>query len=759
MSSLDFLSNLAKKVSNMTLKPSAKIASKKTTKKHFTHTNNIIMKRGTYKGYYGFVYEFFPAKYEVEIDEESYVPVIRYGQKKIGETFLTEFGNAKVLNRIPTLYGIKVDNEEIRFPREDLLHITYDSKNNKLLLINSVSFENEDKLCKGIVLDIKGNSEKEMLDNLSKAIKTGIYNIQNKSTIDIKCHNTEYYFVITKPQQASLINHQGQYGTLLRVIDEQYHITYKKRIMLSMTEVTKTNKKSIAIKKGPYKNKTGYIISKHVAYLTVYIDAIGRRVNNHMVKEGDKFVQKPITPNDVFYMDLKLKNNNFFEVKTILDNGNMIGLEKTYNDFIPREISMNDIAAQQPGFSFTEVQHVSFIETDKFQSDTDESLVVNDDDDDDNVSAIDYNEELLDEIIEDPVQFQHTFKDTERTSFVPKQLTKEESEIKTKIDNILNTFGIADDINVYDIIEESKQSILKIKTQLKNAKISFWKGSDEKYVIAVLVLYQIIKKGYTSLIGGETVLNYIAVLSNKKYFHAKDVAQSVFLTNGWSNHFTVNTNITNALYKSKSFQDLYKIVFENCHKVLQTFFGNIDIHTSNILHYSQLIPLGGPKKSNARMLLTVKDIVNNNIPSTANSVLWGIEYRDTLEKYQRNLVKVINHPKANKTTQIVYEYVLDNLENAPIILANWKNTNLKIDNLKKDTLSKTFEKLMQEITRIYNDSTNKRKERIETIEQNKESLKKRRRDIYEQNELLGKFASLDLDLDLESNTSLKKTRR
>lgn len=751
MSSLDFLSNLAKKVSNMTLKP--KVSSKKTTKKTFTHTNNIIMKRGTYKGYYGYVYEYFPAKYEVEIDEENYVPVIRYGKKQMNETFLSEFGNAKVLNTIPTLYGIKVDNEEIRFPREDLLHITYDDKSNNLMMINSTSIEGDTKMCKGMLLDIKGTTEKDMLNNLSKAIKSGVFTIQNKSFTNIKCNRPEYFFITQKPTQASLINHQGQYGTLLRVIDEQYHIIYKKRIMVSKSEFIKHGKTNLTIKKGPYKNKKGSLISKHLAHLTIYIDAIGRKVNTHMVKDGERFVQRAITPDDVFYMDLKLKNNNFFEVKSILDNGNIVGIERTSTDYVPREISLNDILSQQPGFSFNEVQQADYIQNEQFQSDSQESDDMEDEDEEDNVSNIDYNEELLDEAIEDTVQFQPTFKDTERTSFIPKQLSKEEAEIKTKIDNIFNMFGISDDINIYDLIEQTKQSIDKIKSELKSAKISFWKGSDGKYIIAVLALYQFIKKGFTSF---HTVTNYLEVLANKKYFHHKDVAQSIFLINGWSNAFTTNTNITNSLYKSKDFSSLYKMVFENCHKVLQTYFGNIDIHASNVIHYSELIPLGGPKKSDIKMIITVNDIINNNIPVSATSVLWGIEYRNVLDKYKRNLVKVINHPEANKTTKIVYEYVVDNLENAPIILAKWKNTNLKIDNLKKDTLSKTFERLMQEIMHIYKNVTNQRKERVELIEKEKETLRKRRREIYEQNEMLGKFASLDLDTELD-NTS-KRTK-
>ena len=91
MSSTNLLQELAQQISTgLTIKeketPKKEIVTK--SKKSFKHSSNIILKKGTYKGYLGYVQEFKPQQYEVEMYEQDFISEMEYGKREIGEVYI-----------------------------------------------------------------------------------------------------------------------------------------------------------------------------------------------------------------------------------------------------------------------------------------------------------------------------------------------------------------------------------------------------------------------------------------------------------------------------------------------------------------------------------------------------------------------------------------------------------------------------------------------------------------------------------------------
>jgi hypothetical protein len=104
MSAIQYLNVMTKKIAKDETKPSSSNVVQKKEKKQFKHGSNVIMKLGTYKGYYGYVYDFYPAKVEVEIEDQQYINAEVYGKKKIGSTIVTEFGDSTIIDKKKKMY-------------------------------------------------------------------------------------------------------------------------------------------------------------------------------------------------------------------------------------------------------------------------------------------------------------------------------------------------------------------------------------------------------------------------------------------------------------------------------------------------------------------------------------------------------------------------------------------------------------------------------------------------------------------------------
>lgn len=763
---------------------------KKQQKKKFTHGKNVIMKTGTYKGYYGFVYDFFPAKYEIKIEDKQY----------ISKNALDQFTNASIIEEIPKLYVINIskNQKEIRMPGSALMTIVaykdndtiqlanYNDLNEnecELILINTPSnlISEFQKLQIDTTSDLFTNVEKEntfdeksyinkLLDNLSEQIRAGDLKPQK----NIKCNKSkiispQYYFVLYKSNNPNDPNYQGEYGTLTRVIDEQYFIKYSRSVLLAKGDIKEFKAdKTVVLKNVAYKDKMATFVKKHPAYLSIFIDVIGKNVTSHLIEINGKYVHRHITPNDVFYMDILLKNGRLFEVKDIYDD-KIVGIEKA-DKYIPREITENDIESYQPGFIlssnisesgpsaeeesnefvYEEGVEEKYIDEDEDQEqDFDQEM--DESEEDEGAQDADEYMKIFEEGDGEEKEFKSSYKDVERTFFATTELTKKQQEIKNKIDTILSIYGLNEDISVYNMITLIEQTIENFQNLLQKANIVFWKGTDEKFIIATVVLHEIVKKGYGSSISSpkqDLLTKYTSDLSEKKKFiNKKDIDQSIFLNNNWTNLFTVNENIVNSLIKSKDYQQLYKLILENTLKIIENFIGKVNLENRYMIKEEDLIPLG-KKKVEIVKIIYPKDLIIGNIPETAERILWGSNFTKLITQYKESIANKINSTTSN-TNKIVYEYILNNLERAPFALKeleeNIKNTNLKIEELKYTTLKTIYEQLLDKIRKILKLKETEKETTQQTLQQEKEKMLKRRREILKQKELIEDLENLEID--------------
>jgi flagellar biosynthesis regulator FlaF len=184
---------------------------------------------------------------------------------------------------------------------------------------------------------------------------------------------------------------------------------------------------------------------------------------------------------------------------------------------------------------------------------------------------------------------------------------------------------------------------------------------------------------------------------------------------------------------------------------------NLDIQPKK---QESLTVLGKRKyEDEPRKRITVKDIFTKNVTPDANKILWGIAYQPLLDKYKSKLIEKINDPNSNKTTKLVYDYVLQNLERGLFAVEEIKKlsneSKSQIDILKFDKMSKIWQSLLNDAKIIYNKLEKEKVSKIQEIEKEKEALKLKRETIS----AAKKLKSIELSDDEDDLTELKSDKK
>jgi flagellar biosynthesis regulator FlaF len=123
------------------------------------------------------------------------------------------------------------------------------------------------------------------------------------------------------------------------------------------------------------------------------------------------------------------------------------------------------------------------------------------------------------------------------------------------------------------------------------------------------------------------------------------------------------------------------------------------------------------------------------------------------------LIEKINDPNSNKTTKLVYDYVLQNLERGLFAVEEIKKlsneSKSQIDILKFDKMSKIWQSLLNDAKIIYNKLEKEKVSKIQEIEKEKEALKLKRETIS----AAKKLKSIELSDDEDDLTELKSDKK
>lgn len=136
-------------------------------KKSYIHGINVIFKNGIYKGYHGFVSDFFPATYELTKSGHAFIEAEKYGElKPIGTKIPTEFGES-IIERIilrGTLKSVMTGSQFQTLTK----FIIYKDQNDGIVKLGQIL--DKDKL--------KQNANEEQL--IKKSIAESILDINNE---------------------------------------------------------------------------------------------------------------------------------------------------------------------------------------------------------------------------------------------------------------------------------------------------------------------------------------------------------------------------------------------------------------------------------------------------------------------------------------------------------------------------------------------------------------------------------------------------
>lgn len=204
-------------------------------------------------------------------------------------------------------------------------------------------------------------------------------------------------------------------------------------------------------------------------------------------------------------------------------------------------------------------------------------------------------------------------------------------------------------------------------------------------------------------------------------------------------------------------------MFFNCNAVLQNLTPaneRIDITKKIGAEKIEMYPVG-IREEIVRTIIYSKDVLANDIPASAEKIIWGPLFQPIIDEYKVEITNKINNAKT-QITKDVYKYVLDNLEQAPIELRSLKN-NSKIKNKKvaekgRERLEIVFNSLLEEIRKKQNAIESERRELV-TQEMEKLQRVMNIRNIIGESARLSRLSLGDTDKDIEIDLIPKKKRK
>ena len=736
----------------------------------FSHGSMIILKKGYYKGYRGYVLEHYPERIDIRLEYIDYVFMKPFGTLKIGSVIMTTYGKSIIMNKIEKLYVIKTDEEELRMSSTYLIKLVYIK--NQLMIIK----ENSKKNYK-INLKLNQSTLDQMLIELSKVVKNKKLSevISEEIETEITYFEDEYYMIIANSENQNDKQYIGKYGKCIGIIDPQYMIKYD-RIVRVDRKLVEINDQSVLIKKGQYKNKVGKLVKIYKASLNVYIDALNKSFVKHLVFENGLFKEKNIEVDDVFYCDIVLKDDTTINVKKV-NNEVICGVNRNHKTI---SFKRDEIKVFLPGFKIKNDINENDVTNDDINNEQeflqDEDVEKNDDeknDDEDDKERTDYeenenndnhNEEKEDQF-QDEVEMKQSFKDIERCGFMDRSFSKVEKEILSNIDKVIKFLSYPDHfVNKYTLLDKIKESLKVMREDLERININRWKTSDMKYVISNLVIYDCIKNSENDI-----TYNYFTTQVEKLYkvgyLSKTDISGATFLRTEIEKDI-INTCFglviissdeskrLKSLYKESKYLEIIVKIMENCGLILQEWFGKI-ILNNNMSNQIEILSVKNERsmKDYPKYFITTNDILTGNIPETSRNILWGPHSNRLVNVWKNGLNKKMDGCM-NEEKKSIYKYVIDNFDKAPFMRDYTPKDDF--EKIKYKELMKTFVKFIEQLREYVNLKNSEKLVELQERNKEKERVNKKRREISDLNNLNVDLDDLMLD---DKNINKKKIRR
>lgn len=484
-------------------------------------------------------------------------------------------------------------------------------------------------------------------------------------------------------------------------------------------------------KRNKHYGKTGKIVKTIAGKYVLYINAIGRQTQYNTKITDGKYSQEKFDKKDLFFMDVVLQNDNYFQVKKVLKNGNFVGYEKNETGrLLYREISQAEIKEFSKGFSVFGTIGEDF-------SEVDENMQIE--------------KELLEEQDEEQ-EFVSSYKDVERIAFTGENMTNKQKQIKNNINKIFELFSLPQSNNIFKLISDIESANKLLKEKLSEKGIQLQIKTDEKFIIGVLTYYFLLEQNIYNI----EYENYVSSLIDKKIIRATPNTKSVFLIPDWSDTFSVKRENLDLLTPNQ----LARLIFSNCDKFLSFWFDKTadqQIKSPEL----ELIPLGKVEKQEIYPVTITSIVRQESIPDETKNIIWSEPYISILKNYKRELLEKLKN-KTRKSTQDVYKFVYDNLQNGILILNKLsKEIEKESDKEKSKILTrnqKYLEKYWNEVFSLVKDQYEIEKKnkdlKIKKLQEQKTEDLKRRETAIERKRLTRRLEEIDIS-DSDKNAKEK----
>lgn len=445
----------------------------------------------------------------------------------------------------------------------------------------------------------------------------------------------------------------------------KYLVSCKKPVLFAKKNI-KIRGNKVNIIKGEMKGEIGELIKEHKAKLLVSLEAEGTRVMKFM------------DTNDIFYTDILLKNGKYFQVSRIeMDKEKKY---KIYGNEISgksKVITMSDIKKMMSGMDISDKKVVEETIGDEIEYVSENISEGTSEDASEETSETDE----LEMYQEEPEDFKTSFRDIERTEIITQQLNIIQRGYYDMIKMILDINGESiENINAYDIIDNIDIVVDKLNKIIKNENINFdISGSkiDMKILVSLLVAYEMVK----SELIFEGYQTYIKNLFDKNFFYnTLDELMVSFLLRKDNTVFKCDNKTLRDFYKSKRYYNIVENIILCFNDVLRKIL-DVPIDITKIKFSVVELEKVERIEKDKRRIITLEDIIKDQIVIDANRVLWSPEgekivndFKDLLIKSSKTVEGEIKMEVDERRIAVLddkrglYKYVYDNLDVAPMVL-------------------------------------------------------------------------------------------
>ena len=518
---------------------------------------------------------------------------------------------------------------------------------------------------------------------------------------------------------------------MTEIFEPQYLVQKKRQVFSVGQSAIKKENENLRIVKGKFKSDRLFTRNEYEfvsPHLSIVLTTNGRKIMSSTYNVGTsdepRFITRKITPNDVFYDDIKIVDaylqTSIVQVKKI-NNDNTFDAVTITGEEVPN-VPFKDVVSLEPGFKWKYSDQTTTEESEQSEQKElipDETVEVEETDEiEDPDSKEDGYEDEVEEVLENEPEMKETFNDKDRLNQEETKLTSAQLTYKNSIENILKFSGISiDSINIYAVAELLDEFFELLVKKNNNDLLT----KDIKYITAAIVFCELITSQYRQDNRNFGYASFTAKLIKSKFLKEADVdgdnTNEYLLLNQKMDSqlkimshedFVSQHNTIERLRDQNKFEDIIYLVMRNALDLAKSLLGRVIVEEPGSFSLDALIPIGrhnpdgkktltheysfdnkgnkytiqhyaneSPENPDMIKMITMDDFLQNKrIPQKETKILWGADAQILIQQ-TKNDVQNLADAQDDPETKKGYEYIVKNIERGPYAIREETNPFLR----------------------------------------------------------------------------------